>query len=53
MTQYTFSEPETGGGTRREMICVVVSGSELTTPLRVQAVWNDVTAVGMLSTVYI
>ena len=45
-----FSEPAAGGGAREEMVCVVLSGSEITSRVRVQARWSDVTATGSCHT---
>ncbi len=44
--EYMFSEPASGDGMRVVMVCVVVSGSETISPLRVQARFTDVTATG-------
>ena len=40
---YALMEPESGMKSREEMVCIVVSGSEVDSPLTVQPRWSDVT----------
>lgn len=42
----TLSEPAPGQGMRVEMVCVVLTGSELTSQLRLQARFIDRSATG-------
>ncbi len=43
---YEFSEPGAGEGVRNVMVCVVLSGGVITSRLRLQARFRDISATG-------